>query len=85
MKNFKLRNDILYAVDTKRVSVVDRAGKIHLFIDYPEAAVWSVLINNYGIKKSARMISAVLGMDATDTAIFIRQCLKKWKQLHIID
>jgi hypothetical protein len=85
MKSFKLRNDIIYAVDTKGVFVVDRAGNIHLLIDYPEAAVWSVLINNYGVKKSTRMISAILDRDEADAGIFIRHCLRKWQQLNLID
>lgn len=85
MKKFRIRNDILFTIDAKRVSVVDTKSKSHIFIDYPEAAVWSVLINNYGVRKSTQMLASILDKNSTDTGVFIRLCMNKWKQLNIID
>jgi len=84
MRLFELNSDIIYAIDVKGISVVYQKELTHIFIQYPEAAVWSVLIENYGKSKSIQMLKSILGKNQTDTERYIRQCIENWKQLNII-
>jgi hypothetical protein len=80
----KLRKNIISATDLNGISLVNKKDSTHLFIEYPEAAVWSILIKNQELKKSVKMLQAILDKNEDDTHIYICQCLKTWKESKII-
>jgi hypothetical protein len=79
----KMKGDILYAIDLDGIAIVNKKSGTHAFIKYPEAAVWSVLIENHGMKKSNQLLQAILGKNKTETNRYIKRCLNKWKDLNI--
>jgi hypothetical protein len=84
MINLKLKQNICYAIDLKGIVVINKTNEINLFIKYPEAAVWSVLIgDNTG--KAAEMLMAILQTNKVETTSYIDQCLANWRKLNIID
>lgn len=85
MENFKLKSHILFAVDQDRVVTVNKESGTILIIRYPEAAVWSVMIENHNAAKTKLMLMSVLHKSATETGNLIDQCLNKWKESGIID
>jgi len=84
MNNLKINSDILFATDKNGVAVFNKNSGSHIFIKYPEAAVWSVLIENHGMVKSDRMLEAILCKRETDADQFINKCLAEWKHLNLI-
>jgi hypothetical protein len=84
MNDFKVRNGIRFTHDLKGVAIIDQENGAHFFLEYPEAAVWSVLAEQYGTKKSIEMIGAILGYNATETRNYIAQSIRKWKDINII-
>lgn len=84
MNSFKPNKNILFAIDTKGTSVVNKNDGTTLFIEYPEAAVWNILIEHDNTEKSLQMLMAILEKNKTETKKFISQCLKRWKSLKII-
>jgi len=83
--NFKIKRHILFTVDQKQVIIINTKGKSHLIINYPEAAVWCVLIEKHITEKTTRMLMAVLMKNEADTTEFIGKCLKKWVESDIIE
>jgi hypothetical protein len=85
MNTFKVKSNILFAVDLKGIAIVNRNNGAHYFINYPEAALWSVLIENHGMEKSEKMIQAVIGKNEKETKIYIGQLLASWRNSDIIE
>jgi hypothetical protein len=81
---FKLNTDILFATDLNGIAIINRNTGAHHFIMYPEAAVWSVFIENHNILKSNLMLQSILGKSEIDTKTYINECLQKWRTLDII-
>lgn len=84
MKKFVINANLIYTVDVKGISIVNQMELTHIFIQYPDAAVWSVLVENYGKSKSIKMLQSILGKNETDTERYIWKCIENWKQLNII-
>jgi hypothetical protein len=85
MFNFKIKPDVLFTIDLKGVAILNRLSGNHLFILYPEAAVWSVFIQNHDPSKSIEMLKAILTKSETETETFINNCLQNWRSSDIID
>jgi hypothetical protein len=85
MSDFKLHRDTRFAIDLKGIAVVNKEIGAHLFIDYPEAAVWSILLETSEKKKSIEMLRAILGKSTSETNLYIAKCIMKWKKLNILD
>jgi hypothetical protein len=84
MNSFNLNSEILFATDLKGFAIVNQKNGSHLFIQYPEAAVWAVLVERLEMEKSRQMLQAILGKSEADTGRYINRCLKKWKRLNLI-
>jgi hypothetical protein len=82
--NFKLRDHILFTIDYKSISVVNKNNGNHVIINYPDAAVWSILTENHNKEKTTLMLKSVLGKSKSDTMRYIGKCLRKWKELEIL-
>jgi hypothetical protein len=78
-------NDLLYAIDLKGIALVNKKTKHHIFIEYPEAAVFLVLFENHSIEKSNKMLQSILGKNKKATGIFINICLRKLMVLNILN
>jgi hypothetical protein len=85
MKKFTVCNDIFFASDLKGIALVNKKSGFHFFIEYPEAAVWSVLAGGYNMKKTEIMLQAILNKNVTDTKSFIGRCLQNWRSADIIE
>lgn len=83
MSNIKINKNILFTIDLTGVAIINKENDHHLFITYPEAAVFSVIIENSDINKSNLMLQAILDKNEPETSRFINQCLKKWKDINI--
>jgi hypothetical protein len=83
--NFKLRNSILFAIDYKCISILNKDTGYHLTLNYPEAAVWAVLIENHKKIQTTLMLMSVLGKSKSDTISYIGECLIRWKDNQIIE
>lgn len=84
MERFVLNENIKYATDIMGVAVADLNNEANFFIPYPAAAVWLVICENHGMKKSTRMLQAILGKSEKETVEFMKKCLSEWKNLKII-
>jgi len=84
MKKFNLNTGVLFTVDVKGIAVVNKVDNTHLFINYPEAAVWSVLVENKPGLKPVEMLGAILGKNRIETVEYIEQCLEFWRSLNLI-
>jgi len=85
VKSFKLKRHILFVVDQKRIATVNKDTGANLIIEYPEAAVWSVMIENHNAVITRQMLMAVLHKSESETGKFMDHCLKKWKEADIIE
>jgi hypothetical protein len=83
--NFKLRNNILFAVDYKCISILNKDTGYHLILNYHDAAVWAILIEKYNKLQTTQMLMSVLGKSKTDTIRYLGKCLKEWKEKEIIE
>jgi hypothetical protein len=84
MTNFKMTPVVHFTIETNCIAIVNKINGTHEFIHYPEAAVWSVLIQNHETGKAARMLQAILEKDEPETNQYICLCLKKWKDQNFI-
>jgi hypothetical protein len=84
MNSFKLNEETVYAFDQNGIAVLNKKSQTHFLIGYPEAAIWSVLSENYGSKKSVEMLKAILGKDEEETTSIIDRYTTEWKSLNLI-
>ena len=83
--SFKPKGEILFTVDQKRIVIVDRLRDTCLILGYPEAAVWSVMVENADRSKAQLMLKAILGKGEQETASLVEQCLATWKNSGILE
>ena len=84
MRSIKPEKLILFATDLKGVAIADLENGTNSFIHYPEAAIWTVLMENRGIENSLLMLQAILGRNEHDSLLFIDQSLRNWERLKFI-
>jgi len=84
MNSFELTSELLFATDLNGIAIVNQKSGSHLFIQYPEAAVWAVMVERHEIEKSVQMLQAILSKSKADTARTINRCLKKWQRINLI-
>jgi hypothetical protein len=85
MENFKLKSNILFTVDQQRIVLVNKERCTSMIIEYPEAAIWSVMIENHHPAKATLMLMPVLHKSESETKELIDQCGKKWKESGIME
>lgn len=85
MEKFILRIDILFAVDQKQIVIADKSKASSRIINYPDAAVWSVLIENHRRSKAISMLQAILQKSEPETVNIIDGCLAKWRESGLIE
>jgi len=83
-RDIKFNNNVFYAIDTRGVAIINKEDSSHFFISYPEAAVFSVLVENNDLKKSEEMLQAVLDRSRSETNRFVNRCIEKWEDQDII-
>jgi hypothetical protein len=83
--HFKLKSHILFTVDQQRIITVNTERGTSLIIEYPEAAVWSVMIEGHEPGKIMLMLMSVLHKSESETRSLIDQCLKKWRESGITE
>lgn len=83
ISGIEINDEVFYAIDIKGVAIINKKDNTHFFIPYPDAAIFSVLIENYEMEKSKHMLQAILGRGKAETDWYISQCIKKWKDLNI--
>jgi hypothetical protein len=81
MSNFRLKNNALFAIDNNGIAIIDKNAGNHYFVQYPDAAVLALLIENHSEDKLILMLQSILGKNPSDTKEFIHQCLNKWEQI----
>jgi hypothetical protein len=84
MRHFIINQDILYAIDTIGIVIINTKDSSAAFLNYPEAAVWSVLIENKDFIKSTKMLQSILNQDLEKTKVYIDKCLNRWAELNLI-
>lgn len=84
MDKFQIAEGVIYTVDTKGIAVVDQVDRKNHFIEYPEAAVFSVLADNSDPGKAILILQSVLDKNKNETASYISQCREKWRKLGVI-
>lgn len=85
MENFKLKRNILFTVDQQRIVLVNKEKCTSMIIEYPKAAIWSVMIENHNPAKAILMLMSVLHKSESETKELIDQCKKKWKESGIVE
>jgi hypothetical protein len=83
--NFKIRSHILFTVDQQCIVVVDNEKRTSLIIEYPEAALWSLMIENHDPVKARLMLMSILHKSESETEAFIDHWQKKWEESGIIE
>jgi hypothetical protein len=81
MNNFRLKINPLFAIDNNGIAIIDKNAGNHYFVQYPEAAVLALLIENHNEDKLVLMLQSILGKNHYDTKDYIQQCLNKWEQI----
>ncbi len=84
MKQFQIHSDIKYAIDVKGVAIMHNGGQ-SCFFEYPEAAIWLLLAKETEQQKSLKQIEAVLSGIVTNTGVFVRICIKSWREAGLIN
>ena len=82
--NIKFNENVFYAIDTKGVAIINKEDSSHFFFTFPEAAVFSILVENNDIEKSNKMLQAVLDWKEPETSQYIDNIMSKWKGQNII-
>jgi|OpeIllAssembly_1097287.scaffolds.fasta_scaffold121450_2 phage gp37-like protein len=83
-ENIKFNDNISYAIDTIGVAIINKEDNRHFFLHYPDAAVFSVLVENNNVKKSKEILQAVLGKNKPETSRFVDDIIANWKDQKII-
>jgi hypothetical protein len=84
MQDFTLTPDTHYTIDLAGITVCQLPDNT-LFIGYPEAAVWLVLLEGHNKKKTLKMLSAILGYPEDKICDFVEECLQNWKRASFIE
>jgi len=83
--NFKPGRNILFVVDYKCISIVNKDTGDHLTLNYPDAAIWAILIEKHNKLQTTQMLMSVLEKTPIDTISHIEECLKQWKEKDLIE
>jgi len=84
-EKFILRNDILFTVDRKQIVVADRSKGTSTIITYPDAAIWSVLIENHNRPEAILILQAIMNKSKAETLKMIDRCLATWRESGLIE
>jgi hypothetical protein len=84
MKEFKICEDVVCSIDLTGVSIINKREHTHLFIKYPEASIWLVLVENYDENKTINMLQAILQKSEKKTREFVDLCINNWKKSNLI-
>jgi hypothetical protein len=84
MINFRLNNNIVYAIDVTGYSVVNKTDGSQTFISYPEAVIWGVLVEKRRISESMQMIQAILDKDREQTFSMVEEITQAWRNSGLI-
>ncbi len=84
MNNFNINKDIQYVADLKGVAVLNTKENINTFMEYPEAAVWLVFIEGHKLKKTHKMLEAIIGANQAETMEYMNKCIDNWKNTGLI-
>jgi hypothetical protein len=84
MEGFELNDGTLYTIDDKGVSVINKNREEGLFIQYPEAAVWLILVQEYNHQKSLKLLVAILNENEEYCVSLINKCLLLWREMGLL-
>jgi hypothetical protein len=75
----KISPDIIWIIEAKGILVTNTKNSHGLFLRYPEAAVWSILVK-YGISaKAINILSAICKTTEKRSAKLIENSINEWK------
>ena len=85
MKNFILKSHIIFTVDQQRIVIVNKEKGTSVILEYPEAALWSLMIENNDPVKVKLMLMSVLQKSESETGNLMDKWLKEWKESGIME
>ena len=74
----------MYTVDVKGVAVIDYKNNSQKFLEYPEAAVWCILIDSRDQKNSVKKLKVILAKSENETNVYIDNCVDSWRNCGLI-
>lgn len=80
-----LNKNIIYTIDFKGIVVINKLLNKSILIEYPEAAVFQILINEKNREQSIKQIQAILNITKQESMHQIENCLKIWRSNYIIN
>lgn len=85
--NYKKVNvlpNISWVVEVKGILVIETDASMRIFLAYPEAAAWSILLK-YGVSSPAiDILSAIINKPENTTKEFIEKSLFEWETTGLI-
>jgi len=74
--NYRQNPDVRYIIESSGLILINTRSGNKLAIDYPQAAVWDLLIKNYAPDLMIRMISNILLISRTQAKSIILDTLE---------
>jgi hypothetical protein len=84
MKKVEFNDELYYAIDSKGVAIINKNDKRSIFLEYPDAAIFCILLEHNRVSISRQMLQAILGKSRAETDQYLNNCLEKWKTQKII-
>jgi hypothetical protein len=84
MNKFEICDNVLYSIDLRKISIIDKRTNDIILLDYPEAIVLLILIEGNKQVISYRMLEAILDMGENDTKKYVNKCINNWKSKSLI-
>ena len=85
MTDYIINKAIIYTIDLKGAAIVNTKDSNSIFLEYPEAAVWLIFVEGHELKKSGRMLEAILGKGEAEIKEYTKQCINNWKAIGLIE
>lgn len=72
--------EVIWAVESARLTLIRRNTGTRLALGYPEAALWDLLGREVSLQRAIRMMAAIAGMELQATRAWIIETIGAWAQ-----
>lgn len=82
MIEFNIKEQVTHAIDVKGVAIL-KNHREGTFIEYPEAAIWLLLMGEKNKNIALEQVKAVL-FDIDNPEEFVKNCLNNWREADLL-
>jgi len=73
-----LAEGVTWLVEEHGILVIDELSRRSQLLQYPEAAVWDLLVRGHGTRRAATLLRWILAIPEPTAETLIKNCLQEW-------